>query len=248
MITRLAALVAVLVASVAVIVFGISQSSQAGHPSASKAPVKKVTICHFTSENASHPYNEISIDAKQIVNGNGHGGHVFDIWPSFQFELKDGTVVTVPAHGDQSILNAHCTIPGETETATPTETTGTPTQPGGPFVPSTDCPPANLFNAIRGTRKDDHLVGTPCQDVMAGHNGNDTLFGAAESDIIFGGRGKDTINGGTGRDSLRGGFNDDRINAVDGAPGDRVIGGVGRDVCTIDQGDRVRQCERVRVR
>jgi RTX calcium-binding nonapeptide repeat (4 copies) len=304
MLTRIAAIFAVLVTAVAVGLFGISQSSTGTSPAAATQkggthPVQTVTICHATGSQ-SHPYVQLDdVPAFQIAFGIGHGAHTYDIWAGFLFNLH-GTVLHVPAHGDQSILRNHCHIPGETPpptvnpcptvtvtvtaspsagrwtespspnpqcptaTATTTSTvtatttatstataTSTVTGPTStvtvtlPFVPQTGCPPPNLFNAIRGGRHNDNLVGTPCRDVIAGHNGNDRLFGAAETDIIFGGRGNDFIEGDSGRDILRGGFNDDRINAVDGAPGDRVIGGVGRDVCIIDAGDSARQCERV---
>ena len=84
-----------------------------------------MTICHFTSIHADHPYNEITISAGQIVNGDGHGAHVYDIWPSFQYKLKDGTIVTVPSHGNQAILRNHCRIPGETPPVTPCPTVTT---------------------------------------------------------------------------------------------------------------------------
>ena len=97
--TRFAAILAVLVAFAAVVLYGITQANttaSADAPKTETGPVKKVTICHFTSIHADHPYNEITISAGQIVNGDGHGAHVYDIWPSFQYKLKDGTIVTVP--------------------------------------------------------------------------------------------------------------------------------------------------------
>lgn len=282
-----------------VIAIGISESSQSSAGAAPKTgthPVEKVTICHFTSIHAEHPYNEITIDAKQIVNGNGHGAHVYDIWPTFQYRLHDGTIVTVPSHGNQEILRNHCRIPGEptetvspcptvtvtvtatpdwkthptehptqcptatvTATATATSTvtstttataTATVTGPTStvtvttPFVPSTDCPPPNLVNVVRGTGKNDNLVGTPCRDGMLGHKGNDLMLGAAANDVLLGGRGRDRLDGGTGTDVLRGGFNNDILVSNDGTPGDRLIGGQGQDLCIIDPGDKAKSCER----
>lgn len=306
---RLAAILAVLVAFVAVILYGITQANttaSADAPKTETGPVTKVTICHFTSIHASHPYNEITVPAFQFVFGVGHGGHQYDIWPAFKITLH-GHVFDVPAHGNQSILRNHCVIPGETPPVTPcptvtTTVTATVTvtaQPGKkttpsvppcsptptatvtttetttvtpnptetvtatttatatvtgptstvtvtlPFVPSTGCPPPNLFNAIRGNHAGNNMVGTPCRDVMAGHGGGDTMFGAAETDIMIGGRGNDRIDGGTSPDIIRGGFGNDRLISNDGTPGDRLVGGIGRDICIIDPGDIARQCERV---
>jgi RTX calcium-binding nonapeptide repeat (4 copies) len=285
--TRIAAIMAVLVATAGVGLFGLSQSSTGTTPKTEppSGPVKKVTICHATGSQ-SNPYVEITVPGFQFVYGVGHGGHTYDIWPSFQYKLKDGTIVTVPAHGDQSILKDGCEVPGHTPepcptvtvtvtaspsapaktkptqcptvtaTATATETTTetatatatvtvTATPTAGPFVPSTGCPPPNLFNAIRGNRRDNTMVGTPCRDVMAGHGGTDTMFGAAETDIMLGQRGNDRLDGGTGIDTIRGGFGNDVLRSNDGTPGDRMIGGLGRDVCIIDPGDSAKQCERV---
>jgi RTX calcium-binding nonapeptide repeat (4 copies) len=295
MYTRIASIVAVLAMGIFVIAIGVGESSSAGPSKTETGPVKKVTICHFTSIHASHPYNEITIDAKQIVTGNGHGDHVFDIWPSFQYRLKNGTIVTVPSHGNQAILRNHCRLPGQTTppvtpcptvtvtvtanpdrtqpteppcsptptttvtvTPNPTETstvtatatvtatsTVTATPTAGPFVPSTGCPPPNLVNVVRGTRRGDNLVGTPCRDGMPGHGGNDLILGAANNDVLFGQRGADRLDGGAGTDVLRGGFGNDRLVGTDGER-DLLIGGVGRDICIADAIDRTTSCEVVR--
>ena len=76
---------------------------------------KKVTICHFTNESASHLYNEIGVSIKSVASAadwlNGHGGEPNDIWP--EFTAKNGDLIG--AHGDQSILANHCeVVPPET--------------------------------------------------------------------------------------------------------------------------------------
>ena len=145
---RIAAILAVLVAFAAVVLYGATQANTTASADAPKTgsgePVKKVTICHFTSIHASHPYNEIEIDAKQIVNGNGHGAHQYDIWGSFKYELKNGTIITVPSHGNQDILKNHCGIPGETPPPTvspcPTVTVTVTADPGKTHPTPTQCP------------------------------------------------------------------------------------------------------------
>lgn len=232
MITRLAAIFAVLVAAIAVTIFGINQSSTAGH---SSGPVDKVTVCHATSS-THHPYSRISIPASQIVLGYGHGAHGGDVWASFQVEIN-GVVITVPSQGDQSVLpNCHVPQGSPTPTASPSPT-------AAPGVP---CPPPNLLNIIRGTRGNDTLVGTACRDLMVSHKGNDALFGLGGGDFQLGGRGKDLLVGGADNDSLRGGFGNDRL--IGGEGRDIMRGGPGRDVCIGSRAeDRFIRCERIRV-
>ena len=53
--------------------------------------------------------------------------------------------------------------------------------------------------------------------------------------------------GGAGIDLLQGMAGADEVDSVDGVAGnDLVVGGAGRDVCSVDEGDHVRGCERVR--
>ena len=108
---------------------------------------------------------------------------------------------------------------------------------------------------LRGTARRDVLRGTAAADVLRGLAGNDRLigrgaddrlYGGPGADVLDGGPGADFLHGGPGRDKFRGGPGPDRLDARDGAPGDRVACGGGRDVVRADRGDVVsRDCERV---
>ncbi|HOX96147.1 MAG TPA: DUF4215 domain-containing protein [Candidatus Woesebacteria bacterium] len=71
----------------------------------------KVTICHATSENSSHDYNEQDVSINSVASAidwlSGHGGHSDDIWPAFT--AKNGDAIS--AYGDQPTLNNHCVEP-----------------------------------------------------------------------------------------------------------------------------------------
>ena len=74
--------------------------------------------------------------------------------------------------------------------------------------------------------------------------GADALSGAAGDEQLDGGAGDDAIDGDDGEDSLFGGAGDDTINAVDGFI-DVVDCGDGRDLASVDEIDRVTNCETV---
>jgi hypothetical protein len=118
---------------------------------------------------------------------------------------------------------------------------------------------------IRGLAGDDCLRGDAGKDRAEGGAGRDRLNGGAGGDRLNGGAGGDRLNGGAGRDRLAGGSGADRIKAgggdrVDGGAGndridaangkrDRVNCGKGRrDRVRADRKDRLRGCERVRMR
>lgn len=77
---------------------------------------KKQTICHYTSEHASHQYNKIEVDVNSILNGlpSGHQQHDNgkDVIPPFiYYEKIDGEWVlkSFPGQGSQTLL----TYPGD---------------------------------------------------------------------------------------------------------------------------------------
>ena len=70
--------------------------------------------------------------------------------------------------------------------------------------------------------------------VVIGTAGNDRLVGSSRADRICGRGGNDVIIGGRGKDQLDGGPGNDTILARDGVA-DRVFGGPGRDVATVDR-------------
>jgi len=114
--------------------------------------------------------------------------------------------------------------------------------------------------AIKGTNQSETLNGTAGDDIICGGNGRDTINGRGGNDVIFGQNGKDVLNGEEGNDSIMGGNGKDRIiggpgidalrggngpdilNAQDGAPGDSIDGGLGKDTCLTDAGDVTEGC------
>jgi Ca2+-binding RTX toxin-like protein len=94
---------------------------------------------------------------------------------------------------------------------------------------------------------DDSTTGVGGNDRLSGSAGDDLLVGGDGKDRLAGGRGKDRLAGGPGRNRLLGGSGNDRLRAANGRF-DRVNCGSGRDFARVDRVDRVRGCERVRVR
>lgn len=106
---------------------------------------------------------------------------------------------------------------------------------------------------IRGTPADDRIEGTPASDVICGFAGRDVIFGRGGDDVVRGGAGRDELHGDRGDDVLvagtggfellRGGHGQDRVDARDGRPFDRVDGGPGVNLCVADSGDRRQACD-----
>jgi Ca2+-binding RTX toxin-like protein len=80
---------------------------------------------------------------------------------------------------------------------------------------------------LRGTAKDDRLVGTGKADTLKGHGGDDRLRGRKRGDLLLGGGGNDRLKGGPGGDDLYGGDGDDKLR--DGTGFDIVEAGPGDD-------------------
>ena len=102
-------------------------------------------------------------------------------------------------------------------------------------------PAAGADCTIVGTNEGEVLTGTGAADVICALGGNDTVDGRAGDDTIRGGSGNDTIVGDTGKDRLFGQGGKDVINARDGARGDFLKGGPGKDRFVKDRGDKVRK-------
>jgi len=86
---------------------------------------------------------------------------------------------------------------------------------------------------VRGTSKNDVLVGTDRGDLMVGGKGNDLLRGRGGDDVLVGGSGHDRLEGGRG---------DDVFVTADEAR-DYVFGGPGKDSAVIDHADRLGSIE-----
>lgn len=80
--------------------------------------------------------------------------------------------------------------------------------------------------SIRGSARNDRLVGTNRAETISGLGGNDRIDGKGGKDVLLGGAGNDTIV------------------ATDGAV-DTVDCGPGTDRATVDRADKVKRCERV---
>lgn len=121
-------------------------------------------------------------------------------------------------------------------------------------LPGDDCVFGGVgADRMRGARGDDRMFGDDSargaggNDRMSGNGGDDLLVGGTGDDRLSGGRGADRLKGGPGRNRLLGGSGKDRLIAANGSF-DRVNCGKGRDFARVDPVDRVRGCERVRVR
>jgi RTX calcium-binding nonapeptide repeat (4 copies) len=104
-----------------------------------------------------------------------------------------------------------------------------------------------LAEDLRGTFKQDDLIGSDqldriyglgAADTLSGLDGNDDCYGGSGFDEVSCGPGNDRIDGGFGQDDLFGGPGNDTIIAADGQE-DRVNCGVGTDTAYVDQKDIV---------
>ena len=86
------------------------------------------------------------------------------------------------------------------------------------------------------------IRGTPRNDVLIGGPGNDLIYGEGGSDRIIGNGGNDTLVGGPGQDTILGGAGNDSVSALDGTR-DQIDCGTGRDSASSDRIDIVSGCE-----
>ena len=98
---------------------------------------------------------------------------------------------------------------------------------------------------LRGTKKDDRLVGTGKADTLKGRGGDDRLRGRKRGDLLVGGLGNDRLKGGPGGDDLLGGDGNDKLrdgtgfDVVDAGPGDDYVYSQNGRGDQIDCGDGV---------
>jgi len=93
---------------------------------------------------------------------------------------------------------------------------------------------AGLLPTLRGTDRNDVLIGTRGRDVIMGLGGDDVLTGLQGDDVLCGGAGDDQLSGDNGDDVLLGGFGDDVLHGDNGA--DRLVGGPGKDLLVQGRG------------
>jgi alpha-glucosidase len=137
-----------------------------------------------------------------------------------------------------------------------------------PFAVTPSC------ERIKGTPRDDILVGTGAAERIRGRGGEDVIRGRGGADCLNGGPGADRVSGNGGPDRVRPGSGSDRVRTntgndyVHGGPGtDRIRAGSGDDFIEVIKGgrdvvncgpgkdivlaggrDRVRNCERTKRR
>ena len=100
---------------------------------------------------------------------------------------------------------------------------------------------------LNGGVGNDSLGGRESSDKLYGKAGNDKLSGKDGNDVLSGSSGNDMLNGGTGKNRYSGGSGNDVISAANGRRNERVDCGSGsKDRATVDRGDRVKGCERVK--
>jgi len=85
---------------------------------------------------------------------------------------------------------------------------------------------------IKGTNKDDFLMGKTGSDILYGYEGNDTLFADSGNDTLYGGNGNDMLYGMNGNDTLYGGDGKDEF--LGGQGKDLLTGGKGADKFSFD--------------
>ncbi|WP_244651328.1 tandem-95 repeat protein [Rhizobium sp. CFBP 8762] len=79
---------------------------------------------------------------------------------------------------------------------------------------------------LNGSRRIDHLIGTPGVDLIRAFDGDD---------LVLAGEGDDRIEAGSGNDRIDAGAGDDEIDGGDGA--DHIIGGTGVDTVSFQSSD-----------
>ena len=110
-------------------------------------------------------------------------------------------------------------------------------------------------DTVDGGTGNDTIYGAGGADKLTGGDGNDKLFGGDGNDSLSGGKGKDRLDGGKGNDKLtggaqantyKGGTGNDSINAKNGKRETVDCGAGKKDSASVDKGDTVRGCEKVK--
>lgn len=122
-----------------------------------------------------------------------------------------------------------------------------PDRRGDIFLRDLGAPPFDEPARVSCARRRATTVMLPGSPPLRGTNGPEIVVGSRTSDQIAGGAGRDRICGRGGRDRLSGGPGRDLLSSADSSR-DKVDCGPDLDRAVVDPRDRVRRCERVRVR
>jgi len=90
---------------------------------------------------------------------------------------------------------------------------------------------------LKGSKKNDRLMGGMGHDRINGGKGNDVLLGMDGNDRLIGSQGRDRLKGGEGNDLLKGNKGKDRL--IGNAGDDTLIGGKDKDVLKGGSGDDI---------
>ena len=147
----------------------------------------------------------------------------------FLVTMLDGGSPSSPFLDDNIYQRASTGI-GYQWTLTETEGGSEPpaTEPPTPLPTPSPAVPLAARTLPIGTPRADRLIGTAEDDVIYGRGGPDRIYGRG---------GRDRLYGGAGADHLFGGSGPDRLNC-----------GPGSDVAHADRKDRIKGCEKVRIR
>jgi len=100
------------------ILIGLNSSEPARASGGAPQSNDQITFCHA---NAPGEWTEITTSVNVFFQ-SGHIDHAGDIWPAFSFVDNQGNPVSVPARGDQAILDNDCKALKPTPTVTATKT------------------------------------------------------------------------------------------------------------------------------
>ena len=184
---------------------------------------------------------------------------------TFRVRATDGAGNTGPAASRSFTLDR--TPPQQNRPEQPQEPTGPVLRAGVCINLFNGSPRADVMNGspfgdvLLGDAGNDKEDGGPGDDCVLGDAGNDTLFGGKGNDDVRGMAGNDKVYGGPGNDQLAGNSGNDKLvgdagnDSFDGGSGrdtiysrdkraERVDCGRGRDVAVADRKDKLRGCER----
>ena len=173
------------------------------------------------------------------------GGRVVVVLATAAYVTGLGIMAAPPGQTFGGSCNGHLSQPGFDASH----------ERGPVIIVGTDAP-----ETIIGSRGDDTIQGNGGDDIICGGGGadninggddNDRVFGEGGDDTLSGGRGDDFVSGGWGNDDIDGGEDvnylygdagDDVLDGTEAAPGSRMDGGPGHNLCFVGPAGDVRNC------